>query len=581
MTPEEIETGVTRFLELRELDSGQDPASFVTAYLGAGGPPLPNPATDRDREELRTAIEAAIEVDRLLPGPMELPAQIGPYRVRRELGRGGMGIVYEVERAGERMALKLHHSPMSPSGRGTDRLVREMQNLAGLDHPNIVRVVDTGAHLGAPYIVIDLIDGLPLDQMVSSLQRDSAVTLVAKLTRAVEHAHQNGVIHRDLKPSNVIVRPDGEPVLFDFGLSQSEDLSALTLTGEILGTPRYMAPEQVREGTADARSDVYALGLILFELLTRRPARGSRSREELIRQAAAGGVIPPRRTDSSIDRRLEKIVQQALAPRPDDRYQTAAALADDLTRFLQGERVLARPPRTVIPSSPLGRGVTAASVLLALTLVSLAAVGWSQHRREEARSRRIEADAHFRLALARYLDGDTLTAREQVRTALASDPKEPQARALRAHLEPRATGTLSARERAIVRAFGAFAGQDSASLRAALRSADAEEGVIGRALVSLLPGKPPDGSEFESQLRRSMEELPRSLRLPLRLAQYYRLQGDNRRAREALRGAARVDSLSPDFGQRLRHSAWLAATSRAGWSRSGAHAARATPVALN
>lgn len=547
MTPDHIEAAVARFLELRELDQEEDPADFVEAYLAAAGPTCPNPATDRDREELRNAIVAAIEVDRLLPGPMDVPVRIGPYHVLRELGRGGMGVVYEVERAGTRMALKLHHSSVRPSGGGADRLKREMQNLAGLDHPNIVRVVDTGAHLGAPYIVIDLIEGLPLDQLVSSLDRDTALRLVEKLTRAVDHAHRNGVIHRDLKPSNVIVRPDGEPVLFDFGLSQNEDLSALTLTGEILGTPRYMAPEQVREGSADARSDVYALGLILFELLTRRPARGSRSREELIRQAATGGVIPPRRTDSSIDRRLERIVRQALAPRPDDRYQTAAALADDLTRFLRGERVLARPPRTPIPSTPLARGVTAACVLLALTLLSLAAVGWSRHRREEAKSRRIEADAHFRVALARYLDGDTLTALERVRSALVSDPEEPHARALRAHLEPGATGTLSARERAIVRALGAFASRDSASLRSALRSADAEEGVIGRALFSLLPSKPPDGPQFESQVRRSMEELPGSLRLPLRLAQYYRLQGDNRRAREALRSAARIDSLSPDF----------------------------------
>jgi serine/threonine-protein kinase len=272
------------------------------------------------------------------------------YRLVRELGRGGMGCVWLAERrlgdAVQQVALKqIVHTGWDAEDRR--RFERERRILAGLTHPNIAALVDGGsdAH-GAPFLATTFVDGERIDRHVAArvLPIDARVRLVAKVAGAVAYAHRQFVVHRDLKPANILVGADGEPMLLDFGVARLLGEEAITGTGPSQMTLRYAAPEQVRGDTgAGAASDVYALGVLLYELLTgASPYADVRDQAALLAAILRDEPWPPSRRAPGIDGDLDAIVMKALRKRVEDRYVGADAFADDLRRWLAREPVDAR-----------------------------------------------------------------------------------------------------------------------------------------------------------------------------------------------------------------------------------------------
>jgi WD40 repeat protein/predicted Ser/Thr protein kinase len=282
-------------------------------------------------------------------------SRVGHYRIVRCIAEGGMGAVYEAEQDSPRrtVALKVIR-PGLASPALIKRFTHEAQILGRLHHPGIAQVYEAGlADDGQPFFAMEFIRGLPLDEYAR--QRAPAppdrLALVARACDAVQHAHDQGVIHRDLKPANILVEESGQPKVLDFGVARATDAdlltgAGLTRTGQLLGTPNYMSPEQVTADPAaiDHRADVYALGVILFELLAHRPPYHLAGRPlaevaRLILEAEPpwlGSVSPELRGD------VQTIVAKALAKDPARRYQSAAELAADLRRFLSGEPIVAR-----------------------------------------------------------------------------------------------------------------------------------------------------------------------------------------------------------------------------------------------
>ena len=247
---EELEELVAVFLDRREEDPALAPEDFAREHAALG-------------DELLAAIRRTLGVAQVLArAGAEAPGEIGPYRIASEIGRGGMGVVYAAERDGRTYALKLLPLALAGSERALERFRREARALARLQHENVVRVHDSGLFQGAPYLVMERLEGVELARLALPLAPERAAHIVAQIARAVHAAHEAGVLHRDLKPQNVVLCAGERAVLLDFGLVASADEGTLTETGALLGTPRYMAPEQAAGRTADRRTDVYALGQI-------------------------------------------------------------------------------------------------------------------------------------------------------------------------------------------------------------------------------------------------------------------------------------------------------------------------------
>lgn len=284
--------------------------------------------------------------------------RFGPYELLGELGRGGMGIVFRArQRQPDRLvALKIIAAGELAEPRVVQRFRREAEAAAALEHPNIVSIYEVGEQGGLPYFSMRLIEGPTLAETLAQrgpggqpqtrAALEAMVALVGRLARAVQFAHERGVLHRDLKPGNVLLDLHGEPHLTDFGLAKlMEQDSSLTLTNAILGTPSYMAPEQA-DGDARAATtatDVYGLGAILYELLTGRPPFQGATPVETLRQVAEWEPRRPALLNPAVDRDLETICLKALAKEPSRRYVSAAALANDLEHWRRHESIEARP----------------------------------------------------------------------------------------------------------------------------------------------------------------------------------------------------------------------------------------------
>jgi eukaryotic-like serine/threonine-protein kinase len=335
---------------------------------------------------------ARAELDALLPvwpngspptPPEELPLpEVPGYKVEAVLGHGGMGVVFRARhlRLGRLVALKMTLAGFHAGTDERERFRREAEAVAALRHANVVQVYDFGDWAGRPYFTMELIEGGSLAQRQASAPQTAhqAAALLAILAEAVHAAHQGGIVHRDLKPANILFTPDGTPKITDFGLARRlEGGAALTLSGVPLGTPSYMAPEQARGQSRETgpSTDVYALGAILYELLTGRPPFRGQTPTETLQLVIHHEPVPPSRLNRKTPRDLETICLTCLQKEPRLRYVSAAALADDLRRFLQGEAIAARPEVRLVRwvrracRQPLLSGAVALAVLATLGLV--------------------------------------------------------------------------------------------------------------------------------------------------------------------------------------------------------------------
>jgi len=330
----------------------------------------------RREVERMLAVEAApgfLELGRAAPAPPpdEAGRRIGPFELVRRLGAGGMGVVYEArqEHPRRRVALKMLRTDFAAPG-GDRRFRAEIELLARLSHPGIARVLEAGVHVGddggeRAWFAVELVEGAR-DLLAWGRGRDlrERVEQLAAVCDAVHHGHRRGVLHRDLKPANVLVGKDGIAKVIDFGVARALDggpdaAGRVTRTGELVGTLHHMAPEQLGEGRGDveARTDVYALGLLLYELVCDAPPYdlAHRSLTEVARIIRDVPPAPPRAAAPGVPRDLGRIALRALEKDPERRYASVSELAADLRRFLDGRPVEAGPPGRLYALGKLAR----------------------------------------------------------------------------------------------------------------------------------------------------------------------------------------------------------------------------------
>jgi serine/threonine protein kinase/Flp pilus assembly protein TadD len=364
---------------------------------------------------------------------------LGDFRLIREVGRGGMGVVFEAEQIslGRRVALKVLPFAATMVPRQLVRFQNEARAAASLEHPHIVPVYGVGCERGVHYYAMKFIEGQTVAALIAQQRRDSATYLASggrqppdlplgsvshqradasrspqsttapaatarteraprdaayfrraaewgiQAAEALEHAHSLGIVHRDIKPANLMIDGQGKLWVTDFGLARTATDAGLTMTGDVLGTLRYMSPEQAQasHGLVDHRTDVYSLGVTLYEMLTGRPAVEGKGREEILNAITLREPRPLRRLDSAIPQDLETIVLKAMEKNPTDRYAAAKELNDDLQHFLEDRPIRARRPSTLVRARKWGRrhravAVAAVVCLLITSLAVAGSLGW-------------------------------------------------------------------------------------------------------------------------------------------------------------------------------------------------------------
>lgn len=309
-----------------------------------------------------------------------LPTDIKGYEFVRELGRGGMGVVYLARQVQLKrlVALKVIRGVEGASAEDFERFAMEAEAVAALQHPHIVQIFEIGEHEAGPFCALEYVDGgsLSAEMKKREFSAKESAEILETLARAVHYAHQKSIIHRDLKPANVLLSADGTPKVSDFGLAKRLNIedSGLTRTGIAIGTPAYMAPEQARGETQrmGPAVDIYALGVILYELLARRLPFIGTSVIDTMQQVLNVDPQPPSSFGRSIPRDLETVCLKCLAKDPAVRYSSALALAQDLERYLSGEPILAR--RETLMQKAWRKGRKQAAILATATIAILAIV---------------------------------------------------------------------------------------------------------------------------------------------------------------------------------------------------------------
>ena len=390
-----------------------EPAAAVCPQCGGAVPPgSPGGHCPRCLAQTGFLTEDAEEPD----APVLLEAQpwavLGDCELLEEIGRGGMGVVYRARqrKLGRLLAVKVLRGGEFAGAEARQRFKAEAENAARLRHPGIVTVHDFGEEQGVCWISMELIAGQNLDDLTrhQPMPAMDAARCVQSIAAAVRHAHEQGVLHRDLKPSNILLNAEGQPHIADFGIARRMEAGAesITRTGQMLGSPGFTAPEQALRGAADARTDVYGLGAILYSILTSRPPFQGPTPDAILMQLRDGEPVPPRRLIPTVPRDLETVCLKCLHREPARRYTTARELEEDLRRFLHGEPVLARPRSLAEKSGrwlrrhwPLAAaGLISLTALIAGSIISLVLA--AQAREAAAQSRASEAAAR-RLVYAR------------------------------------------------------------------------------------------------------------------------------------------------------------------------------------
>lgn len=400
------------------------------------------------------------------PIPTSL-SRVGDFTIVREIGRGGMGVVYEATQSGMERRVALKVLPASLGSDAVSRFEREAKAAGSLKHPGIVPVFAFGEDRGLHYIAMEYVEGPTLDVLIEQASERAlagtpdaspspdtsaetptdgstpapgdairtgrpdgrhyilrAAELFAGTARALAAAHLSGIVHRDIKPSNLILDPSGHLRLLDFGLARASDMGRITHTGETIGTPRYLAPESIDSKAADPdqRSDVYSLGMTLYETVTRQPAFDGDSTEEILLKVLNDEPARPRSLVPALPRDLETIILRATAKRPNDRYPDAAALADDLERFAQGLPPRARRMGPVTRSMRwVGRHKPAVAVisLVAVLIGLLAFLVWknAESNRTEELAEAMAAGHHYLSSGAAANADDELSPTDRVQMA--------------------------------------------------------------------------------------------------------------------------------------------------------------------
>jgi eukaryotic-like serine/threonine-protein kinase len=406
--------------------------------------------------DLLRRVLTALEIAGLSGGPNAgddgvATGTLGDFRLIREVGRGGMGIVYEAEQIslGRRVALKVLPFAATMDSRQLQRFHNEAKAAASLHHEHIVPVYAVGCERGVHYYAMQFITGATLAQVITGRAGDaesqvpvhaaetgpykeadnlrspaaptspiaalstertgpkgrtfyrSAAETVAHAADALEYAHAVGIVHRDIKPGNLLIDAAGKVWVADFGLARFGPDAGLTMSGDLLGTLRYMAPEQAlaRHGLADHRVDVYGLGCTLYELLTGRPAVGGTDKAEIVRHIAFEEPVAPRKLDKHIPAELETIALKCLAKNPNERYATAGELAADLRRFIEDKPIKAKPPSVRQRTGKWARRHAGAVWAVAAGLL-LVALGTTASSVLLDRQKRHAQDAYARTRLA-------------------------------------------------------------------------------------------------------------------------------------------------------------------------------------
>jgi eukaryotic-like serine/threonine-protein kinase len=331
------------------------------------------------------------EAERLGPNTF-----VGDYEILAEIAHGGMGVVYKARQGklNRIVALKMTRAGDLASDQQNQRFKAEAEAAANLDHPHIVPIYEVGEFGGRHYFSMAFVEGRSLAQEVvaSPLPPRHAAALMKQVADAVAYAHANGVIHRDLKPGNIMLGAAGQPRVTDFGLAKRADAdSSLTQAGQVMGTPSYMPPEQAegRNDQVGPLADVYSLGATLYCLLTGRPPFQAASVVETLKQVVEREPVAPHRLNPAVDRDLDTICLKCLEKRPEKRYPSATALAEDLQRYLDRRPILARPVGDVEKLVRWCRRNSLEAACLAgivgIFVAAFALVSWSYVRAEDAR----------------------------------------------------------------------------------------------------------------------------------------------------------------------------------------------------
>ncbi len=365
------------------------------------------------------------------PEPSLPEVEFDDYELLGEIGRGGMGVVYKArQKSLDRiLALKMIRMGADAGEAERKRFHGEARAVARLHHPNIVQIYEVGEANGRLFLTLEYVEGKSLASWLNGIPWPArrAAALVETMARAIEYSHGKQIIHRDLKPANILLASDGvangewsehhlpcTPKITDFGLAKRLDATAHSQSEAVLGTPSYMSPEQaqVKPGI-DARTDVYGLGAVLYELLTGRPPFRADSALQTLRQVVDAEPVRPRLLNPSVPRDLETVCLKCLEKEPSRRYATALALADDLERFENGRPVLARPIGALARGwrwcrrNPIPAGLTA---LLALVLIGgLSGILYQWHQADAARREAVAQAAQARQVLSELIQSSPVT----------------------------------------------------------------------------------------------------------------------------------------------------------------------------